>query len=226
MRNGFQYRVRTNAAVFALALAMVGGVSLVEHSALFALSPMAPLVIVGTIAFVFATLNGDRWALAILFVAAVLVFSVDLRPDLPKDEFVRPRDSDGLEMLKFAVFMLAFLGGAAALRALPIRGVRMPAVALALYLAWALMTAPISTNPVYTIGATVGLAAWILFAIALNERFETRELILLVVSVGGLFCAGSLVAYAFFPEYGQTLSYEDSRLTGLASVPNRSEEQP
>src|SRR3546814_60613 len=117
MRNGFQYRVRTNAAVFALALAMVGGVSLVENSALFALSPMAPLMIVGTIAFVFATLNGDRWALAVLFVAAVLVFSVDLRPDLPKDDFVRPRDSDGLEMLKFAVFMLAFLGGAAALRA-------------------------------------------------------------------------------------------------------------
>jgi len=210
------------AALLLFAATTVVGVSMTDRSALFALSPAGLVLLVGGAVFAYAVITNQRWALGWLFVIAILLFSTDLRGEGGNVEegAVKRTGFDAISLVKLGLFALGLLAGAGALRAIQWRSVAMPGLALMLYLVWAIVTAPLSSNPVYALGATVGLAGWVLFAIALNDRFDAMQITLLAIVSGGLFCLLSLVAYFAFPSFGQFYSFGVMRLIGLAGTPN------
>lgn len=198
------------------------GVSMTDRSPLFALSPAGLVLLAGGAVFAYAIITNQRWALGWLFVVAILVFSTNLRGEGGEIEegAIKRTGFDAVSFVKLGLFAAGLLAGAGALRAIQWRSAAMPGLALMLYLAWAILTAPLSASPVYALGATVGLVGWILFAMALNDRFDGMQVTLLAIIACGLFCIASLVAYFAFPSFGQFYSFGVMRLVGLASTPN------
>lgn len=206
-------------ALVVSALATLGGVAMLEHSPLLALSPLAPFALVLGGLFLYSAGKGEAWALSLAFAMVFFVFAVDWRADPVQN---RLTDVDAVVMLKFAMFILALMAGLGALNTVQRRLLDMPTVALLLIFMWSVFTAIFSHKPDLALVTGVSFASLALFAITINERIELKKLVLLLMSTGSIYCLGSLVAFFFFPSYGQFVSFNVVRLTGLATSTNES----
>ncbi len=202
---------------FAGAILIAVGVSLTDRSILFALSPVVLMVMVGGAAYAFAMITGQRWAMALLLVVSVTLFSTELRTESYAD---RGGGYDLISVIKLGVFALGFLGGVILLPQSYNRLFTMPGLFLLIYLGWALLTAPMSLAPIYSMAMAFGFAAWMLFACGLSVRFNHKEVMILVLLALSVFLLGSLLFYAFIPELGRFESFGMARLTGMAATPN------
>lgn len=213
------HRAMLAAALLVNATLLVTGLMLAHRSSLFALLPVAVYAALAAAAFGLAVLAGQRWAAGVLLFVVIIVFSMNLRGDV---EVAERQQFDLVSASRLALYVVAFLCGLAVIAGTYRNLLEVPALLPVAYLALALATAPFSLTPAYTVGMAFGLAAWLLFAAALCQKYTASDLLLIVAAAATAFCICSLAAYYVFPEYGRFVSLEVdvTRLRGLAATPN------
>ncbi len=212
-------------AILGACLSALAGLAMSGRHAVFALLP----AVVGAAPLLFWWATGlvarARWAVALLFVAVVVGFSLNLAL-LSSPEAVAAAATDAAaarlpqQLLKLLLMCGAFLAGVAHL-SMTRRMLESSAGLIVLaYCAWTALTIPGSGNPLFSAAAAFGLLSLILFVPAIVIRFEAREIqVLLVVAVSIIIVANWLV-YLLLPEVGREFNAGAVRFVGLYGTPN------